>query len=122
MRLVIYSHDTFGLGNIRRTLAICKHLNQSISDLSTLIVTGSPMLHHFRIPEGVDYVKLPCLKRDETGDLAVRYIRNLEVREVVAVRRDALFSIIRSFKPDILLVDKKPGGLRDDGGSGDSAS
>ncbi len=111
MRLVIYSHDTFGLGNIRRTLAICKHLNQSISDLSTLIVTGSPMLHHFRIPEGVDYVKLPCLKRDETGDLAVRYIRNLEVREVVAVRRDALFSIIRSFKPDILLVDKKPGGL-----------
>ena len=111
MRLVIYSHDTFGLGNIRRSLVICKHLNQSISELSILIVTGSPMLHRFRIPEGVDYVKLPCLKRDETGDLAVRYVRNLDVRDIVAVRRDALFSVIRSFKPDILLVDKKPGGL-----------
>lgn len=92
-------------------MVICKHLNQSISDLSILIVTGSPMLHRFRIPEGVDYIKLPCLKRDETGDLAVRYVRNLGVREIVAVRRDALFSIIRSFKPDVLLVDKKPGGL-----------
>ena len=111
VRLIIYSHDTFGLGNIRRSLVICKHLNQSISDLSTLIVTGSPMLHRFRIPEGVDYIKLPCLKRDEAGDLAVRYVRNLEVREVVALRRDALFSIIRSFKPDVLLVDKKPGGM-----------
>ncbi len=111
VRLVIYSHDTFGLGNIRRSLVICKHLNQSISELSILIVTGSPMLHRFRIPDGVDYIKLPCLKRDETGDLAVRYVRNLEVRDIVAVRRDALFAVIRSFKPDILLVDKKPGGL-----------
>jgi predicted glycosyltransferase len=69
------------------------------------------MLHSFRIPDGVDYIKLPCLKREDTGDLAVRYVRNLEVRDIVAVRRDALFSVIRSFGPDLLLVDKKPAGL-----------
>ena len=28
-----------------------------------LIVTGSPMIHAFRIPDGVDYIKLPCLDR-----------------------------------------------------------
>ena len=111
MRLVIYSHDTYGLGNIRRSLVICKHLSQSIAGLSTLIVTGSPMLHRFRIPEGVDYIKLPCLKRNENGDLAVSYVKSLEVRDIVAVRRDALFSVMRSFGPDLLLVDKKPAGL-----------
>ena len=41
---MVYSHDTFGLGNIRRMLAICSHLHASIPDLSTLIVSGSPML------------------------------------------------------------------------------
>src|SRR5713226_10144117 len=111
VRLVIYSHDTFGLGNIRRSLVICKHLTQSISELSIHIVTGSPMLHRFRIPEGVDYIKLPCLKRNGTGDLAVSYLKSLEVRDIVAVRRDALFSVMRSFGPDLLLVDKKPAGL-----------
>lgn len=111
MRLAIYSHDTFGLGNIRRTLAICMHLYKAISDLSALIVTGSPMPHSFRIPEGMDYVKLPCLKRDEAGDLGVRYIRNMEVRETIRLRRATLSSVIKAFKPDILLVDKKPGGL-----------
>jgi predicted glycosyltransferase len=111
MRLVIYSHDTFGLGNIRRSLVICKYLSHSIAGLSTLIVTGSPMLHRFRIPDGVDYIKLPCLKRNETGDLAVSYVKSLEVRDIVAVRRDTLFSVMRSFAPDLLLVDKKPAGL-----------
>jgi len=69
------------------------------------------MLHRFRIPEGVDYIKLPCLKRNENGDLAVSYVKSLEVRDIVAVRRDALFSVMRSFGPDLLLVDKKPAGL-----------
>src|SRR5260370_22587421 len=111
MRLVIYSHDTFGLGNIRRSLVICKYLSHSIARLSTLIVTGSPMLHRFRIPEGVDYIKLPWLKHNETGDLAVSYVKSLEVRDIAAVRRDTLFSVMRSFAPDLLLVDKKPAGL-----------
>jgi predicted glycosyltransferase len=99
------------LGNIRRTLVICKHLNHSIPGLSTLIVTGSPLLHRFRIPDGVDYIKLPCLKRSETGDLAVAHVKSVEVRDIVAVRRDTLSSVMRSFAPDLLLVDKKPTGL-----------
>jgi predicted glycosyltransferase len=111
VRIVVYSHDTFGMGNIRRMLAICKHLNHSIPEASILIVTGSPMLQSFRIPDGVDYVKLPCLKRDWDGNLAVRSLRHVQVKELVEARRDLLFSIIRSFRPDMLLVDKKPAGL-----------
>lgn len=110
MRIMVYSHDTFGLGNIRRMLAICSHLRRSIPDLSILIVSGSAMLHSFRVLQGIDYIKLPCLKRSEDGDLGVRYL-DLKLNEIVRLRRELILTTVVSFQPDILLVDKKPTGL-----------
>ena len=107
---MVYSHDTFGLGNIRRMLAICSHLHASIPDLSILIVSGSPMLQSFRVAQGIDYIKLPCLKRTEGGELGVRFL-DLDVAEIVRLRRELILSTAVSFRPDIVLVDKKPDGL-----------
>ena len=110
MRLMVYSHDTFGLGNIRRMLAICEHLHVSIPDLSVLIVSGSPMLQSFRVLQGIDYIKLPCLKRTQSGELGVRFL-DLEVEQIVRLRRELILSTVISFQPDVVLVDKKPEGL-----------
>lgn len=110
MRLLVYSHDTFGLGNIKRMLAICTHLHNTIPGLSILIVSGSPMLHSFRVSPGIDYIKLPCLKRSDSGDLGVRYL-DLDIEQVIRLRRELILSTVISFKPDIVLVDKKPEGL-----------
>jgi hypothetical protein len=51
-RALFYSHDTVGLGHIRRTLRICEHLDCSFPSLSMLLVTGSPVAHGFRAPAG----------------------------------------------------------------------
>ncbi len=110
MRLMVYSHDTFGLGNIRRMLAICNHLHKTVEDLSILIVSGSPMLQSFRVASGIDYIKLPCLKRFESGELGVRFLP-MNTDEIICLRRELLLSTVISFKPDVLLVDKKPDGL-----------
>lgn len=110
MRLMVYSHDTFGLGNIRRMLAICKHMHASIPDLSILIVSGSPMLHSFRVEPGIDYIKLPCLKRTELGELGVRFL-DLDLSEIVRLRRELILSTVMSYRPDVVFVDKKPDGL-----------
>ncbi len=110
MKVLVYSHDTFGLGNIRRMLAICAHLHASIPDVSILIVSGSPMLHSFRVQPGIDYIKLPCLKRNEEGDLGVRFL-DLELPDVVSLRRELILATVVSFRPDVVLVDKKPAGL-----------
>jgi predicted glycosyltransferase len=110
MRLVVYSHDTFGLGNIRRMLAICKHVHASIRDSSILIVSGSPMLQSFRVGPGIDYIKLPCLKRTELGELGVRFL-DLDVAEIVRLRRELILSTVMSYRPDVVFVDKKPDGL-----------
>lgn len=111
MKIMVYSHDTFGLGNINRMLAICKHLLTSIPNVSILMVSGSPMLQSFRMLPGLDYIKLPCLNRDKCGELAAKYL-GTEIDETVKLRSDLILSAAINFKPDLLLVDKKPYGLK----------
>src|SRR4051794_188111 len=62
-KILFYSHDTFGLGNIRRTLLLSEMLAKEYPLGSLLLVTGSPVIQAFRIPHGLDYIKLPCLDR-----------------------------------------------------------
>jgi predicted glycosyltransferase len=109
-RLLVYSHDTFGLGNIRRMLAIARRLVEVDADVNVLIISGSPMLHAFRIPPRIDYLKLPCLSRSIGGDYGVRFLE-LDYAETVQMRSNLIASAVRDFQPDLILVDKKPLGV-----------
>ncbi len=110
VKMLVYSHDTFGLGNIRRMISICEYVQTQMEGMSILVLTGSPMLHSFRLTQGIDYVKLPCLRRDMEGDIQVRYL-NLTLDSIVRLRRELILTTVTHFRPDILLVDKKPGGV-----------
>ena len=112
-RVVFYSHDTFGLGNIRRTLSICQFLMESIPDLSILIISGSPMVQSFRIPEGVDYIKLPCLSRTESNGYGPKYLKE-NTRSIVKLRTELIVCALSSFRPDLVIVDKKPYGVENE--------
>ncbi len=107
---MVYSHDAFGLGNIRRMLAICQYLLETFADLSILVVSGSPALHRFRFVPGLDYIKLPCLGRNSSGQLAVKFLET-QTDETIELRSQLILSTVAHFKPDLLLVDKKPDGL-----------
>lgn len=113
MRLMVYSHDAFGLGNIRRMLAICEHLLSEMNNLSILLISGSPMLQGFRLPAGLDYIKLPCLNRGEVGKVSVKCL-GTGINETVKLRSDLILSAAVNFKPDLLMVDKKPYGLQNE--------
>jgi predicted glycosyltransferase len=112
-RVLIYSHDTFGLGNIRRMLEVARHLVQSSAEVSVLVLTGSPMLHAFRIPARVDYVKLPCLSRNVEGRYGARFL-DLSLDSTVRLRANLIRSVVADFAPDLILVDKKPFGVEDE--------
>lgn len=113
---MVYSHDTFGLGNIRILLSICRHLIDSIPDLSILIISGSPMIHSFRIPKRLDYIKLPCLSRTEREGYSVKYL-GTDIGETMKLRSGLILSAVANFKPDLLLVDKKPYGVKEELGN-----
>ncbi len=110
-RLLIYSHDTFGLGNIRRIMNIATYLHRATPGLSILIVTGSPMIQSFRIPKGIDYIKLPCLSRTEREGYSPKYLDS-KIGDIVRLRSDLILSAVLNFKPDIMLIDKKPYGIK----------
>ncbi len=109
-RILIYSHDTYGLGNIRRMLEIATHFVESDPEVSVLILSGSPMLHAFRISQRIDYVKLPCLTRKSRNAYASKYL-DIGYDEAIRLRSNLILGTVLDFKPDLLLVDKKPLGI-----------
>ncbi|HEY2962027.1 MAG TPA: glycosyltransferase [Pyrinomonadaceae bacterium] len=109
-RILLYSHDTFGLGNIRRTLLLAQELIDQYPKAAVLLITGSQMIHSFRIPEGVDYIKLPCLDRIDAERYESRFL--LECSEAVKRTRSAIIErTVLGFAPDLMIVDKRPAGV-----------
>ena len=109
-RILVYSHDTFGLGNIRRMLRVSEALAERDPAASILVVTGSPMLHAFRLPPRIDYVKLPCLARDLQGEYGVKHLA-MAYADALRMRAGLILSAAADFDPDVVLVDKKPLGV-----------
>jgi predicted glycosyltransferase len=110
-RVMFYSHDTYGLGHLRRTLSLARFLRHARPHLSQLIVTGSPMAHRFPLPPDADYIKLPSVvkvgsERYEPRSLAMPFTA---VRDL---RRELLLDAARHFRPDVLVVDNVPAGLK----------
>ncbi len=109
-KILFYSHDTFGLGNIRRTLLLSQTLAEEYPRAAMLVVTGSPMIQAFRIPENLDYIKLPCLDRTAAECYRPRFLA-AQSSEVDRIRRAILVETVLGFKPDLMIVDKRPGGV-----------
>lgn len=110
-KLLVYSHDTYGLGNIRRMLAIGQHLLEVVPELSILLVTGSPVIHALRLPALLDYIKLPCLTRIGRGEYQTKYL-SASLDEAIRLRSDLILATAANFQPDLLMVDKKPFGVK----------
>ena len=112
-RIMVYSHDTFDLENIRRMLSMCTHLIDSIPDLLILLVSGSPMIHSFRIPQRLDYIKLPCLRRTEREGYTAGSL-DTDINDIMGLRSDLIRTVAANFKPDLLMVNKKPFGVKNE--------
>src|SRR5437016_6158311 len=109
-KILLYSHDTFGLGNIHRTLLIAEALTGALPDAAVLIVTGSPVIHALSIPDGMDYVKLPCLDRIAAEHYRPRFLSSWS-DDVKRMRRDILRKAALGFAPDLVIVDKRAAGV-----------
>jgi len=112
-RLMVYSHDTYGLGNIRRMLSICSYLIENIPGLSVYIASSSPVIHSFHLPERLDYLKLPCLNRSAEEGYSVKFL-GTGIDETMKLRSHLIRLAASSFKPDLFLVDKKPFGVKNE--------
>ncbi|MCE5244199.1 MAG: glycosyltransferase [Syntrophobacteraceae bacterium] len=109
LKILIYSHDTFGLGHIRRCLAIARSLRHSPANI--LILSGSPLVGRFKIPTGIDFVRIPGMIK-VTNERYLPLSIKLEPSEVLSIRKNVILATAMTFKPDFFIVDKAPLGLK----------
>ena len=110
-RVVLYSHDTFGLGHLRRSRALASALTQSDTVQSAIILTGSPVAGRFTFPERVDHVRLPGVTKLPDGSYISQTL-GLDIEEITSLRAGLIESAIEQYDPDLLIVDKEPTGFR----------
>lgn len=110
-RVLIYSHDTFGLGHIRRCRAIANSLVASYPHISVVIVSGSSVISSFQFGDGVDYVRIPGVEKQADGRYQPHHL-NLDLDTTIRLRTDLIKQTVLSFDPDVVIVDKEPIGLR----------
>ncbi|MDH5750551.1 MAG: hypothetical protein OEY85_14675 [Rhodospirillales bacterium] len=110
-RLLIYSHDSFGLGHLRRCRAIAHSLVDHRKDLSVLILSGSPIISSFGFRTRVDFVRIPGVIKLTRGDYTSLSL-DIGIDEMLKLRASIIQHTAEAFVPDIFLVDKEPLGLR----------
>ena len=111
IRLLIYSHDGFGPDHHRRLVKLSTFLRQELPESSILLITGSSMCHTFRIPPGVDYVKLPCVSKESNEVYSAKYL-SLTFEEIKEIRERIVLETALAYRPHVFLVDKHPLGMR----------
>jgi predicted glycosyltransferase len=112
-RILLYSHDTFGLGHLRRSRTIAQALTGADPEAAALIVTGSPVAGRYDFPDGVDHVRLPGVVKLPDGDYA-SYNLGVDIGETVKIRAAILNATVEAFRPDLVIVDKEPQGFRNE--------
>ncbi len=60
-RILMYSHDTFGLGHLRRCRTIAHSLVEDFRGLNVLIISGATIAGAFDYRARVDFVKIPSV-------------------------------------------------------------
>lgn len=110
MRYVLYSHDSYGLGHIRRTISVVTQLLKLKDDSRALVLTGAPRAHYLSYPERCDYLKLPSVTKRVDGHYEARDL-DLPLHETLGLRTRLIESAMASFPPQALIVDHTPQGL-----------
>jgi len=110
-RVLIYCHDTFGLGHLRRCRAIAHALVEEDKDLSILILSGSPIIGSFDFRARVDFVRIPGVIKLRNGEYTSLNL-HIRVEETLEMRASIIRHTTEIFDPDLFIVDKEPLGLR----------
>jgi len=110
-RILIYSHDTFGLGHLRRCQALAEALVERFEHASVMILSGSPIIGSFEYRSRVDFVRVPGVIKLRNGEYT-SFNPKLDISETLSIRSSIIEHTATIYRPDIFIVDKEPYGLR----------
>ncbi len=109
-RILIYSHDTFGLGHLRRCRAIAHEIVERYKGVSVLIISGSPVIGSFEFKARVDFIRIPGIIKLQNGEYTSLSL-HIDLSETLAIREAVIRQTAKVYAPDLFIVDKEPLGL-----------
>lgn len=109
-RFLLYSHDTYGLGHLRRSTLLADAIVGADPHNEVLIATGSPQAQAFSLPARVDSLKLPSATKDGAGAYAPRELGG-SIRKLVDLRSALLMAAVDKYAPEVIVVDHAPLGM-----------
>ncbi|OLE35957.1 MAG: glycosyltransferase, partial [Cyanobacteria bacterium 13_1_40CM_2_61_4] len=108
-RVAFYSHDTMGLGHMRRNLMLAQALRHSRMRACVLMIAGAREATLVTAAGGIDCVALPALQKDPDGRYRPRHL-GISLPELLALRSKTACAALEAFDPDVLIVDNVPRG------------
>lgn len=107
-RVALYSHDSTGLGHVRRNLLLAGELSRQGHDV--MLVSGSPEATAMARPPATDLITLPALRKNGGGRYEARHL-TMGLNELLLMRRELLTSALTAFAPDLFVVDRHARGF-----------
>lgn len=109
-RIAFYSHDTMGLGHLRRCLKMAAAITDQLGTQDGVILTGSPWSNLLDPPAGFSFVSLPPVVKTGPSEYRSRD-PGMSLDGVIARRREVIDRELLRFAPQLLVVDNVPCGL-----------
>lgn len=107
LKVALYSHDTMGLGHMRRNLSIARALVDSDAGINVLMLTGGSVAKSFDMPHGVDCLTLPGLYKEPSGSYRPRSLR-LSLDDLMSMRAMTIRGALEAYQPDVFIADNVP--------------
>ncbi|TDT34356.1 glycosyltransferase family protein [Naumannella halotolerans] len=112
-RVMLYSHDSVGLGHTRRNRELAHALARSLPELTQRSVTGLLVsgleTPSAGLPSGFDAVRLPAIRKSKHA-YKPRHLQ-MTLESVVDLRSAVLHATVRQLLPDLMIIDRHPFGI-----------
>lgn len=106
-RILVYSHNSIGLGHAFRTLAVITGIRKWRPDIEFLVISGTSIPQIF-FREGIEVIKLPSIKLDiDCADhpMCSRYLSGFELENIFDFRQRIILASFDFFQPDALIIE-----------------
>ena len=75
-RIAFYSHDTMGLGHIRRNMLLAQSVLKAYPNAEVLLLSGVRESGAYKLPKGADSVTIPTYFKTPQGNYIPRSLGN----------------------------------------------
>ncbi len=106
-RILIYTHNSIGLGHAFRTLAVITGIKKWRPDIDFLVISGTSIPQIF-FRQGIELIKLPSIGLDidrQDSPMYSRYLSGFELAEIFDFRQRIIMESFAFFQPDVLIVE-----------------